>query len=223
MSFTWPIALLLLLTVPLVLGVYFLAMRRRRRQAVTYSSLALLRTALPRRSRWRRHLPVALLLASLGLLALASARPQITSNVPIGRTSIILALDESRSMCSTDVQPNRLSVAQKAARDFVASQPKGTRMGLVVFSGFAELAVPPDDRPQGPGDRHQQPRHQQRHGDRRRHAEGARRHRRGQPAGPAGGQRRLERGSRPPGRRRGPRPQRRSPARTAMCPMSSCC
>jgi Ca-activated chloride channel homolog len=126
-----------------VLAVYFLAMRRRRRQAVTYSSLALLRTAVPRRSRWRRHLPVALLLASLGLLALASARPQITSDVPIGRTSIILALDESRSMCSTDVQPNRLSVAQKAARDFVDTQPKGTRMGLVVFSGFAELAVAP--------------------------------------------------------------------------------
>jgi Ca-activated chloride channel family protein len=127
----------------LVLGGYFLAMRRRRRAAVTYSSLALLRTAVPRRSRWRRHLPVALLLVSLGLLAVASARPQITSAVPIGRTSIILALDESRSMCSTDVQPNRLSVAQKAARDFVDTQPKGTRMGLVVFSGFAELAVPP--------------------------------------------------------------------------------
>ena len=46
-------------------------------------------------------------------------------------------------MCSTDVQPNRLSVAQKAARDFVDAQPRGTRMGLVVFSGFAELAVPP--------------------------------------------------------------------------------
>jgi Ca-activated chloride channel family protein len=84
-----------------------------------------------------------MLLASLGLLALASARPQFTSTVPIGRTSIILALDESRSMCSTDVQPNRLSVAQKAARDFVDSQPGGTRMGLVEFSGFAQLAVPP--------------------------------------------------------------------------------
>ncbi len=58
MSFTWPLALLLLLVVPLVLGVYLWSMRRRRRQAVTYSSLALLRTALPRRSRWRRHVPV---------------------------------------------------------------------------------------------------------------------------------------------------------------------
>ena len=103
MSFTWPLALLLLLAVPLVLGIYLLALRRRRRQAVTYSSLALLRTAIPRRSRWRRHVPVALLLASLGVLAVASARPQLTANVPIRKTSIILALDESGSMCSTDV------------------------------------------------------------------------------------------------------------------------
>ncbi|HEY2303565.1 MAG TPA: VWA domain-containing protein, partial [Acidimicrobiales bacterium] len=143
MSFTWPLALLLLLVIPLVLGIYLWSMRRRRRQAVTYSSLALLRTALPRRSRWRRHVPVALLIGSLGLLAVASARPQVTSKVSIGRTSIILALDVSRSMCSTDVQPNRLSVAQKAAHDFVVAQPAGTRMGLVVFSGFAQLAVAP--------------------------------------------------------------------------------
>ena len=63
--------------------------------------------------------------------------------VPIARTSIILALDVSRSMCSTDVKPNRLAVAQEAARAFVQKQPKGIRMGLVVFSGFAELTVPP--------------------------------------------------------------------------------
>jgi Ca-activated chloride channel family protein len=142
-SFTWPLALLFVLAAPLVLGVYLLALRRRRRQAVTYSSLALLRSALPRRSRWRRHVPVAMLLASLGLLGVAAARPRLTSNVPIGRTSIILALDESRSMCSTDVQPNRLSVAQKAASEFVTSQPAGTRMGLVLFSASAQLAVPP--------------------------------------------------------------------------------
>jgi Ca-activated chloride channel homolog len=142
-SFTWPVALLLLGAVPVVLGGYLLAMRRRRRQAVTYSSLALLRTAVPRRSTWRRHIPIALLLTSLGVLAVASARPQLTSAVPLSQTSIILALDESGSMCSTDLLPNRLSVAQSAARQFVNSQPSGTQMGLVEFSGFAELAVAP--------------------------------------------------------------------------------
>jgi Ca-activated chloride channel homolog len=142
-TFVWPAGLLLLLTVPAVLGIYVLAGRRRRRQAVKYSSLALLRAAIPARSRWRRHIPVALLLTTLAVLAVASARPQITSDVPAAQTSIILALDDSASMCSTDVLPNRLSGAQKAAREFVNAQPKGTRMGLVVFSGFAELAVAP--------------------------------------------------------------------------------
>ena len=142
MSFTWPFALFFGLSVPLVLGAYLLAMRRRRR-AVTYSSLALLRTALPRRSRWTRHLPVALLVASLALLTVAAARPQITSEVPVGRTSIILALDESGSMCSTDVQPNRLGAAQKAAHNFVDAEPGGVRIGVVIFSGFAEIAVAP--------------------------------------------------------------------------------
>lgn len=143
MTFEWPLALVVLLAVPLVLGVYLLAMRRRRKQAVNYSSVALLRSVLPRRSRWQRHLPMAMLLSSLGVLSIAAARPQMTREVAIGRTSIILAFDVSRSMCATDVDPNRMSVAQRAARDFVQNQPPGTRMGLVVFAGSAQLAVPP--------------------------------------------------------------------------------
>jgi Ca-activated chloride channel homolog len=143
MSFTWPAALLFGLSIPLVLGTYLLAARRRRRHAVSYSSLALLRKALPRRSRWRRHIPVAMLLTSLAVLAVAAARPQLTSDVPVSKTTIILALDESGSMCLTDVLPNRLTVAQHAAREFVDAQPKGAQMGLVLFAGYAELAVPP--------------------------------------------------------------------------------
>ena len=143
MSFVWPLALLSLLVVPILLGVYWWAQRRRRKQAVLYSSVALLRTVLPQRKRWQRHLPVAMLLAALAALAFAAARPQVVVSVPNARTSIILALDVSGSMCSTDVTPNRLAVAQASARTFVEKQPKGTRMGLVVFAGFAELVVPP--------------------------------------------------------------------------------
>jgi Ca-activated chloride channel family protein len=143
MTFGWAFLLPLLLVVPVVLGVYLWSLRLKRKQAVTYSSVALLRSVIPTRSRWRRHVPAALLLASLGVLAIASARPQRTSKVTIARTSIILALDVSRSMCATDVDPNRLSVAQKAAKEFVDNQPSGTRMGLIVFAGTAQLAVAP--------------------------------------------------------------------------------
>ena len=143
MTFEWPLALVALVAVPLVLGVYLVAMRRRRKQAVSYSSVALLRSVLPRRSRWRRHLPLATLLASLGMLGVASARPQMVRDVATARTSIILALDVSRSMCATDVDPNRISAAQEAARGFVNDLPEGARLGLVVFSGYAQLAVAP--------------------------------------------------------------------------------
>jgi Ca-activated chloride channel family protein len=142
-SFTWPFALLLALVVPVLLGAYLFSMRRRRRRAVTYSSLALLRSALPRRSRWRRHFPIAALLASLAVLAVAAARPEVTEETPLGHTTVVLALDESGSMCSTDVLPNRIGAAQTAALKFVNSLPSATLAGLVEFNGFAEIAVAP--------------------------------------------------------------------------------
>jgi Ca-activated chloride channel homolog len=143
MSFAWPLALLSLIVAPALLGAYWWMQRRRRKQALRYSSVALLRSVLPRRNRWQRHLPVALLLTSLVALAVAAGRPHMVRDVPHARTSVVLAMDVSGSMCATDVRPNRLAVAQKAAREYVEDQPKGVRMGLVVFSGFAELTVPP--------------------------------------------------------------------------------
>jgi Ca-activated chloride channel family protein len=96
----------------------------------------------PSRS-WRRHLPVALVIASLGLLGVAAARPQVRTAVPISSATVILALDVSGSMCATDVDPNRLGAAQAAVRKFVEAQGDDTKIGLVLFSGFAQLAVAP--------------------------------------------------------------------------------
>lgn len=143
MSLRWPLALLGFLVVPLLLASYVLQLRRRRRGAVVFSSVALIRAAMPKRSTWKRHVPAALFLLGLTSLGVASARPQVSAKVEVSRTSIILALDVSRSMCSTDVPPNRLAVAQEAARSFVEAQPKGTRIGVVAFAGFAMVLVEP--------------------------------------------------------------------------------
>jgi Ca-activated chloride channel homolog len=143
MTFRWPLGLLVMLVVPLLIAIFLWQRRKTRKGAVRYSSVALIRSAIAPRSNWRRHIPMALFLLGLLGIGAASARPQARVTVPIGRTSIILALDVSRSMCATDVDPNRLSVAQNAARDFITKQPAGARIGLVVFSGFAELAIAP--------------------------------------------------------------------------------
>jgi Ca-activated chloride channel family protein len=143
MSFSWPWALFSLLIIPIVVGAVWLLRRRRRRAAVRVTSTALVRAALPPRTRWTRLLPTLLLLLGFAALGVGAARPQATVPVPSNSTTIMLAMDVSGSMCSTDVEPNRLTVAQKAAVSFIESQDAGTKIGLVAFAGVAGLQVPP--------------------------------------------------------------------------------
>src|SRR5262245_18397617 len=143
MSLSWPWALTALLAFPLLLGYREWMRRRRRRDAVRMSSIALIRAALPGRSAWRRRIPIWLFAGGLVVLAGGAARPQATVLVPSDSSAILLTLDVSASMCSTDIQPNRLTAAQNAAREFIQAQRGGTRIGLVVFTGLATLRVPP--------------------------------------------------------------------------------
>ena len=143
MSFSWPWALLALLVIPLVLAYWWLSRRRRRHAAVRVTSIALVRTAMPGRSRWRRRFPAALLTLGLAVLAVGAARPQTTVPVASSHATIMLALDVSGSMCSTDVKPNRITAAEQAASAFIKSQAGGPRIGLVVFSDTAFVLVPP--------------------------------------------------------------------------------
>ncbi|GAA1862702.1 VWA domain-containing protein [Asanoa iriomotensis] len=145
MSLTWPWALTTLLIFPALLGYRWWTRRRRRRETVRLPSLALVRAALPARSHWRRRIPLWLFAAGLVVLATGAARPQASVPVPANSTTIMLAIDSSGSMCSTDVPPNRLTAAQAAAKEFVEGQPDGANIGLVTFSGNAGLLVEPTD------------------------------------------------------------------------------
>lgn len=136
-------ALIGLVALPVLLTAYVWQLRRRRSTVVRHSNVALVRAAAGPVRRWRRHVPIALVLASLALLGLAGARPQVEADVPVSSSTIIVALDVSGSMCATDVNPNRLSAAQAAVRAFVEGQDEETKVGLVLFSGFAQLAVAP--------------------------------------------------------------------------------
>jgi Ca-activated chloride channel family protein len=84
-----------------------------------------------------------LLLAAVISLAAALTRPAAIITLPAGRRTIVLTIDVSRSMCSTDITPNRLEAAKTAAISFIEKQQAGTEIGIVAFSGFAELVQPP--------------------------------------------------------------------------------
>ncbi|MFT4220010.1 MAG: VWA domain-containing protein [Microbacterium sp.] len=145
MSFTWPLMLAAILVAPLLFLLAWAIRRRRKRDAVRVPSLAPIAVASSAGPRWRRRIPAALLLLGLATAAVGVARPQATVEVASSESTIILALDVSRSMCSTDVDPNRLVAAQEAASSFVDSLPAGTQVGLVAFSSVAGLIVAPTD------------------------------------------------------------------------------
>jgi Ca-activated chloride channel family protein len=81
-------------------------------------------------------------LIGLASLVIALSRPMARVIVPSGQATIVLAMDISGSMCSTDIAPNRLMAAEEAALSFIRSRPPNTQIGIVVFAGFAEIIQP---------------------------------------------------------------------------------
>ncbi|MBI3167677.1 MAG: VWA domain-containing protein [Chloroflexi bacterium] len=143
MEFVWSQLLYLFGLIPLFILAYILILRRRKPYAVQYSSLSLIRAALPKQSQWKRHFPFALFLLAMSSLIMAMARPISTVTLPADNATIILTIDVSRSMCSTDIPPNRLEAAKEAALQFIYAQDADTQVGIVVFAGFAAIAQPP--------------------------------------------------------------------------------
>ncbi len=147
MNFAWPEVLWLLLLAPLLVASYILLLRRRQRAVVAFSDGALVKQAMGRGRRWRRHIPPLLVLCSLIVLIMGSSRPSAIVPLASLRQTIILAVDVSISMDATDVEPNRLSAAQLAAKAFVQEAPANLRIGLVTFGGSAaEVQAPTDNR-----------------------------------------------------------------------------
>ena len=141
--FLEPSRLWFLLVVLALVVVYVIVQMTRPRYTVRFSNLELLDKVAPRRPGWRRHLVAGVFGLALAALILAFAQPVQTVRVPRERSTIILAIDTSRSMQADDVAPNRLAAAQRSAKRFVDQLPKRLNVGLVSFAGSAQLLVPP--------------------------------------------------------------------------------
>ena len=141
-SFDWPIALWLLLLVPLIVGIYILLLLRRRKSAFRYSNLALVREA-GQGPTWRRHIPPALMLGAFTMLLLAMARPSAEVSLPSRVATVMLVMDVSGSMRATDVNPSRIMAAENAAKAYIKNQPRDVRIGIVAFAATALLVQSP--------------------------------------------------------------------------------
>jgi Ca-activated chloride channel family protein len=143
MKFLWPEMLWLLLLVPVLVAAYIFLLRRKQQTALRYASLSMVKEAMGKGQRLRRHVPPMLFLLALIVMIVAIARPAAVITLPSHHQTIILAMDVSGSMRAVDVQPNRISASQAAAKAFVAEQPADVRIGVVSFAATASVVQMP--------------------------------------------------------------------------------
>jgi Ca-activated chloride channel family protein len=143
MNFVAPAMLLGLLLIPVAIGFYLWAQRRRSKYAVRFTNLDLLANLTPRRPSWRRHLPPILYLGAIAALLIGLARPTMVIATPREDATVILAMDVSGSMRATDVSPTRLDAAKASALSFIAQLPEGVRVGIVSFASEPVTLVSP--------------------------------------------------------------------------------
>jgi Ca-activated chloride channel family protein len=137
MTFAEPAWLLLFLILPLWLRI------RSRRSEKGFILPQWQGSKTPWRSRVRMALPWLQILA-FGLLILAMARPQRNWTEQVVRADaidIMMALDISPSMLSTDFNPDRLTVAKAVLNEFVDNRPYD-RIGLTAFAAEAFTQCP---------------------------------------------------------------------------------
>ena len=149
MTFQSPWWLLALLAVVALVALYVLLQLRRARYAARFTNVALLGSLVPKRAGWRRHVAFGLVAVGLAVLVASLAAPSTEVRVPRDRATVVMAVDVSLSMQATDVEPDRFTAMQVAAKQFVGVLPARINLGLVSFAGTATtLVTPTTDRDQ---------------------------------------------------------------------------
>jgi Ca-activated chloride channel homolog len=133
-----------LIILPVLIGVFWWAMRMRNRALARFGNPEILRKLTPHESRYKRTVKFFILVAAVGFLILGLANPQIgTKMEEVKRegVDVIIALDVSNSMKAEDIKPNRLeSSKQEISR--LLDKLQNDRIGLIVFAGDSYLHLP---------------------------------------------------------------------------------
>jgi Ca-activated chloride channel family protein len=139
MSFEAPHYLHYAWALPLLAAGYLLG------RHLTARAVAAAGAVRPAAGRSAARLRLGLRLLALAALVLALAKPQparLAGPAPAPpATKLVFVVDVSTSMLAADVLPDRLTQAKKVVAEAVRELP-GVEIGLVVFAGSAQLAMP---------------------------------------------------------------------------------
>lgn len=142
-SYREPDRLWLLVLVLALVGAYIALQLRRPEVTARFTNLSLLESVIPDHDTWKRHVAAVLFALGTTAVVLSLAQPGRKMQVPVNRATVVLAIDTSLSMQATDVNPDRIRAAQKAAELFLDAVPEDMNVGIVAFNGTASIRTEP--------------------------------------------------------------------------------
>jgi len=131
-----------LVLVPVLAAVYWYTTRKKKQEALVFSNIAFIKSALgdARKSR-RVHVLFAIALAVIALLFVGLADPHIPLEQTKEGANVVLVIDDSGSMQAADYQPTRLEAAKSAADLLIRNLDPKDNAGVVVFESGATTAA----------------------------------------------------------------------------------
>jgi Mg-chelatase subunit ChlD len=133
-----------LLLIPVLIGVYFYARRKKQLAFKKIGDEVLVKeltSSYNTSSFWKKFVLVitamALILVSIANLRTREGAQKISRN----GIDVMIALDVSKSMLAKDIQPNRLERAKQLLNRLI-DKMSNDRVGIVVFAGKAYLQMP---------------------------------------------------------------------------------
>lgn len=137
-------ALLLLAVLPAIVVALLFLRRSTKKDVTRFPDAGLLRelkvNPLP---PWRRRAALWGMVLGMLMMVISAAEPQTVGPVKSSSSTVILALDVSRSMLAEDVSPNRYEAAKAAALDFINAAPAEVSVGLVTFANSTSIQAVP--------------------------------------------------------------------------------
>ena len=130
----------LLLVIPIIIYLYHLANRKKKKSAIKFSNLGIIKKASSKTIK-RQKILFYIMLASLIFIILGLADPHLPLKQAKEGVNVVLVLDVSGSMLATDYKPTRLESAKLSAKVLLENLEENDHAGIVIFESGATTAA----------------------------------------------------------------------------------
>lgn len=134
--------LLCLLIIPLLLYTYKKIIKKKKRDAIKFSNIKFITSALGDTKKSKRNdILFYLSLLVVALMIIGFANPHIPLKQTKEGVNIVLVMDVSGSMQASDYAPTRLEAAKSSAEILLSSLQEKDQVGIVLFESGATTAA----------------------------------------------------------------------------------